>query len=135
MTESYLIAELIRRLHLEFPRVVVLKHCDRFTAGIPDLSVSTGGYTTWLEVKLVRPRENLWDLVRELQLMRLRMLDVATHGRAWLLVYYAAEALTEVWKPNAAWHAYKGTSAAPARKAPVRAHHDLIIDLIRETHR
>jgi len=35
---------------------VVWKHADRFSAGIPDLSVSIGARTIWFEIK-VKPRE------------------------------------------------------------------------------
>jgi Holliday junction resolvase len=31
---------------------VVVKHCDRFSRGIPDLSVSQGSMTLWIEVKM-----------------------------------------------------------------------------------
>lgn len=29
-----------------------IKHCDRYTAGIPDLTVTVRGVTTWIEVKV-----------------------------------------------------------------------------------
>lgn len=47
----------------------VLKHCDRFTGGIPDLSVTVHGLTTWIEVKVdeYKPTKlQLWN-IRQLQ--------------------------------------------------------------------
>lgn len=40
---------------------VVLKHCDRFTKGIPDFSFSLGERTVWVEQKHVRSRRELFQ--------------------------------------------------------------------------
>jgi hypothetical protein len=54
-TEAQLTAALVRTFREHLPRAVVFKHCDRMTAGIPDVSVTYGGLTVWLEVKLAAP--------------------------------------------------------------------------------
>lgn len=53
MTESSLTQDLLMYLKSR-ARWTVLKHCDRFTKGIPDLSVSNGIRTFWIEVKILK---------------------------------------------------------------------------------
>jgi hypothetical protein len=53
VNESELKSGLKVRLVARFPRAVVLRHEDQYTAGIPDMSF-TLGLTTWIEVKLER---------------------------------------------------------------------------------
>jgi len=45
-------AELVKKLK-RIPYLVVLRHEDEFTAGIPDISISLGDRTLWLEIKRV----------------------------------------------------------------------------------
>lgn len=52
MTESQFQSKLRRALQARLPKAVIWKHNDRFTAGIPDLSVTHEGRTTWLELKV-----------------------------------------------------------------------------------
>jgi hypothetical protein len=61
MTEKSLCAGLVKALRLGLVGSVVFKHADRVTAGIPDVSVTWGGRTTWLEVKFVRAGQRLFD--------------------------------------------------------------------------
>ena len=51
MTESDYTAELVKKLKVQVKRGLVLKHCDRYTKGIPDLTVTWHGLTTWFEAK------------------------------------------------------------------------------------
>jgi hypothetical protein len=51
MTEGTITQDLLGYLKKYLPGAVVLKHCDRFTTGIPDLSVSFKGNTFWFECK------------------------------------------------------------------------------------
>jgi hypothetical protein len=64
---------------------VVFKHSDSVTAGIPDVSFTWRGYTSWLEVKFVRPEEKSkrGSLLQE---DVLRRLSRAGH-RAWWIVF------------------------------------------------
>lgn len=57
MNEATCKAALVRRLReLVVPAGgIVYRHEDTFTGGIPDVSVSAGGFTVWAEVKLDRP--------------------------------------------------------------------------------
>lgn len=53
-------SELGQWLRDKFPSWEILKHCDRFTGGVPDFSVSFGILTAWLEVKILRrPKDDL----------------------------------------------------------------------------
>lgn len=58
MTESSLTQDLLADLKL-FRGWTVLKHCDRFTKGIPDLTVSHKIRTAWVEVKVMKSGEIL----------------------------------------------------------------------------
>lgn len=51
MNEASLSRTLCQRLRRELPGAVVFKHNDLSTAGVPDISVTWGGITVWLEVK------------------------------------------------------------------------------------
>jgi hypothetical protein len=50
MTESKWTSQFVKSLR-QHPGFVVLKHSDRFTAGVPDISVTYRDRTLWLEVK------------------------------------------------------------------------------------
>lgn len=52
MTEADFQSKLRRALQARLPKAVIWKYADRFTAGIPDLSVTHEGRTTWLELKV-----------------------------------------------------------------------------------
>ncbi len=77
MKETDFTRKLKRELEHRLPQAVVLKHTDMLTAGIPDLSITHDGRTTWIEVKLASNRR----IFEPLQLEILRRL----HG--WYLVW------------------------------------------------
>lgn len=65
MNESTLKSTLVTKLRKRHPGWVVLRHEDRFTHGVPDISVTALNRTTWWEVKLARPTlksEGIQDL-------------------------------------------------------------------------
>lgn len=76
MTESQFTVRLKRDLAAATGGLV-LKHADRFTGGIPDLSVTVRGVTTWIEVKVDG------NVATPLQLWTMRQL-----GRALLLSWH-----------------------------------------------
>lgn len=51
MTEGQLTRELIKVIERTMLSAVVLKHAERFTSGIPDMSVTWHGVTSWWECK------------------------------------------------------------------------------------
>lgn len=54
MTESQFTRKLLAELgkHPALKQAVIWKHADRFTAGVPDFSVSIGKHTLWIECKM-----------------------------------------------------------------------------------
>ena len=45
----------LRCLQTELPDALPLRHEDKFTAGVPDLSISYAGCTSWWELKYADP--------------------------------------------------------------------------------
>jgi hypothetical protein len=52
-TEATIKGDLVKKLRKRLPWAITLRHEDRFTAGVPDISITNGKYrsTLWLEVK------------------------------------------------------------------------------------
>ena len=80
MKESTLVTQLKNALCAGLPGAVVFKHHDAITAGIPDLSVTWKGTTTWLEVKYNT------DRIRPLQ--HNTLLRLARQNRAYYVIYH-----------------------------------------------
>ena len=55
MNEASIKADLTLYLRGNLLRAVILRHEDRSTYGIPDLSITMSGHTSWWEVKLANP--------------------------------------------------------------------------------
>lgn len=55
MTEADLKRHLVKTIVSTLPNAVVLNHTGAMHAGIPDLSVTWNGHTTWWEVKHAHP--------------------------------------------------------------------------------
>ena len=55
VTEATLKRELMRSLQTLLPDAVALRHEDRFISGIPDLSITFQGKTSWWECKYADP--------------------------------------------------------------------------------
>ena len=52
MTETQFTSKLIKELRQCLPGSFIMKHADGYSAGIPDISISSGRDTLWLEAKL-----------------------------------------------------------------------------------
>src|SRR6266852_4323907 len=68
--ESFLKSQLMATIRRELPNFVALRHEDVRTSGIPDLSMTGYGKTSWWEVKHATPTFSSNNL-QELILMRL----------------------------------------------------------------
>jgi hypothetical protein len=79
MKESTLVTQLKNALCAGLPGAVVFKHHDAITAGIPDLSVTWRGTTTWLEVK--------YNTDRIQPLQHNTMLRLEKQGHAFYVIY------------------------------------------------
>jgi len=87
MKESDLSRALVKVLRAGMPDGVVFKHADTITAGIPDISVTWHGVTSWLEIKHAHP--SIID--RGIQALTLKQLGAA--GRAHYVIYYETKTL------------------------------------------
>ena len=86
MTEASVTQALLATFKARLPGDrVVLKTCDRFTKGIPDIYIADPH--TWLEVKLLRRGDYLASCSDALQQLTMRRLWQQTKGRAWYVVY------------------------------------------------
>lgn len=69
MNEGKFTAKLLKHLRQAMPEAVIFKHADKYTAGIPDFSITLDGITTWWEVKRYpRPLDKIQrETLRRLQ--------------------------------------------------------------------
>lgn len=81
MTEADLKDQLVAHLRAEFRGAVILRHEDKGTAGIPDLSFTWLGKTTWIEAKFANP------YVRGKGLQDLICMRLAAAGNCWYVVW------------------------------------------------
>ena len=84
MTESQYTSELVA--YLKNAGCVVFKHSDHFTTGIPDLSVTTRGHTTWFEVKVLKHGETFTKRVMQDRVQFFSVLLLGNAGRAFYLI-------------------------------------------------
>jgi hypothetical protein len=84
----------------------VLKHADFFTAGVPDVTASIAGRTTWLELKYQGEKDKLKKLVggrRMPQLMtmvELEQIAAAAFYVVWTERSPNYKLRTEIWSPK-----------------------------------
>ena len=83
MTEAKPKADLVKLLRATYPSAVVIRHEDRWTSGIPDISFTLDQHTTWIEVKLADP-----DFESK-GIQELTMLRLARVTTAFYVVYYS----------------------------------------------
>lgn len=77
----------------------IFKHAETLTSGIPDLSI-TYGRTMWIEVKYLRKRKKLKDIVMQLQVITCNNLAQLNGGRAWVVVYEDDPKRLVIWQPR-----------------------------------
>lgn len=89
MNEKSLTLSLVKATKERLRGCVVIKHADKATIGVPDLSVSWRGATWWVEVKYLRPTGPHADLEKELKPIQRAYLGelAAATGKALLAVY------------------------------------------------
>lgn len=106
MTEGQLNQALVAALRQRLTHAVVFKLADRWTTGIPDISVDWHHRHIWIEVKFADPDFTSTG-AQELTMTRL-----ARHGEAWYIiyenvprgVYLVAPEHFAHWKTHATWH-------------------------------
>lgn len=82
----------------------IYKHNDRGTKGMPDVSVTWAGHTSWLEFKMLKGEAGIHTELDALQLVELYRLERAC-GRAWVVAYRAHTktigACLDIYRPSA----------------------------------
>lgn len=81
MTEGTLLAACRRKIKELFPDAVIIKHADSVTSGVPDLSCTYNGMTSWWEFKQ-GPKIKWKNALQELTCRRL-----AHHGTCYVVLY------------------------------------------------
>lgn len=94
LSEAKLVAALMKALGPELPGYVIIKHHDTITAGVPDLSVTGRGRTTWLEVKYANPKIYFRGAQSEL------MKKLYASGSAFYVVYRENPDAVEIVAPS-----------------------------------
>ncbi len=64
MNEAQFKNKFVTRMRSLYPSLVIFRHEDQFTAGIPDISITRSIHTLWLEAK-VTPGERMGGLQDE----------------------------------------------------------------------
>jgi hypothetical protein len=83
VNEAYLKKRLCDTIKAALPGVVIFRHEDKFTGGIPDCSFTHNDRTCWVEVKYRRPGSP----GKLTKLQRLVLGRLVRHGRALVITY------------------------------------------------
>jgi len=83
VNEAYLKKRMCDTVKAALPGVVIFRHEDKFTGGIPDCSFTHSDHTCWVEVKYRRPG-NPGKLTER---QRLAISRLIKHGRALVVTY------------------------------------------------
>lgn len=94
MKEKDLVRHLQKALEEAMPGCVIFKIADTITSGIPDLAITWGGSTIWLEVKYANP--GLIDRKVQRHVMR----RMASNGDAWYVIYNESTKETFIVHPG-----------------------------------
>lgn len=78
MNEATVKAGFVALVRGELPTAVVYRHEDRFSAGVPDISVSWNGRTSWWEVKWAHPGFECGK-VQHIMMLRLEKVTIARY--------------------------------------------------------
>lgn len=58
MNETAFVSKVVKQLRVD-PRFIAFKHADRFTHGVPDVSLTGNDFTSWWEFKVADPTFDL----------------------------------------------------------------------------
>lgn len=124
--ESHIKADLVKELRASLPRFVIIRHEDRITSGIPDISATGGGFTTWIECKFADPKFQSKG-IQELTMSRLSLAAFQAIYIVWRI--HKGHKFTykvhpgDIGKPFEGWTNYKEGFD-----------HKWIAEIIKETH-
>lgn len=77
-----------------------IKHSDRATSGIPDITYSWGGHTFWVENKHLALGKTWKDILKTDQMVSCHELWRTTSGKSWIVVYRDSPMDTTIWFPR-----------------------------------
>jgi hypothetical protein len=97
MNESTFKSALVKELRATC-NAVVLRHEDQFTHGIPDISVTLKGTTSWYEAKYVREKKRVYS--RGIQRMTMEKLNEQGVARYILWVEEEGKKFTFIVEPT-----------------------------------
>ena len=128
MNEATLKRNLVKSIKSTMPGAVVFRHEDQFTAGIPDISVTWAGITTWWEVKYSpigrssKPTQlqgyTLDQLSRQSTAGLITYAETKNYGRAILFRDYSESNRTQLtdWRHEAVASLIQGYHVLPPKK-------------------
>lgn len=94
---------LMKTLELQLPGPKrVIKHSDRATSGVPDVTCSWGGHTFWIEDKHWPVDKTLKAILKKSmdQMICAHDLWVTTGGKSWVVVYRDSPREISIWQPR-----------------------------------
>lgn len=121
MNEADLKRRLKKAIEATMRGAVVFRHEDTFTAGIPDLSVTWGGVTSWWEVKYAR----IGRVAHPTKLQAYTLDQLNRAGHAGLIVYKETKVAGKA--------VFLGFAQGDAVRFPGFAHND-VAQAIRDLH-
>lgn len=104
MTEATLKSALVKELRTSCPFAVVLRHEDKITSGIPDMSFTDGGSTSWWEAKLANPG------FKSKGIQELMMLRLGRRGKAFYIIWDIPRDFTFIVQPPDLSRYYEGVT-------------------------
>lgn len=124
--ETELKSALMSMIRTELPNYVALRHEDVRTSGIPDISITAFGRTSWWEVKHATPK----FLSKEIQERTMKRLEAG--GFARYIIYYELNGVrrTLIVRP----HLLDLNDLIPERSYP-GFDHRFVLDSIQSVHR
>lgn len=100
VNETYITGQVMKRAKSILRGSVVLKHCDKATSAIPDISIAYLGPTAWIEMKYLRKGETIKRIIDMDQLILCNELATMTEGRCWIVVYEEDPHRITIWVPQ-----------------------------------
>lgn len=114
MDETYITGRVMARAKGVIQGAKILKHCDKATSAIPDISMSFLGSTAWIEMKYLRKGRSLKSIVDMDQLIMCNELATTTDGRCWIVIYEEDPKRVTIWTPQVLFNnLYPHLSAGP----------------------
>lgn len=124
MTEANLKSALVVLLRKAFPGYVIFRHEDRHLFGVPDLSVTGNGITSWWEGKHANPK------FQSQGIQELTMLRLAKQSHARYIIWDEGEGA----KRTLLVHPQEMNVWEEAKECAAGFNHRWVVDQIRKVH-